>query len=172
MQNPVLETIYDRRSIRKYVDKPVPSEVITEILKAGQYAPSARNKRPCHFVVVNERPLLDQLRVRHPYAAMLETAPVCLVVCGEEAAAVPGYWMIDCAAATQNILLAAKALGLGSCWMGVAPREERMAAVTEILRLPEGIKPFAMVAIGYAANEPARPERFDETRIHYNGWTV
>lgn len=170
MQNPVLETLYDRRSIRDYKETPVPEDLVLEILKAAQYAPSARNTRPWHFVVVTDRELINTLRSRHPYASMLEKAPVCIVVCGDESKATPGYWMIDCAAATENMLLAAKALGLGTCWMGVAPREERMSAVTEVLHLPEGIKPFAMVAVGYPAREPARPNRFEASRIHYNGW--
>lgn len=166
----MLDAIYSRRSIRKYETRPVEDEKVTEVLKAAMYAPSARNCRPWHFIVADDREVLEKIMEVHPYSKMLETAPVCIMVCGDTALEAPGYHVVDCAAATQNILLAAKELGLGTCWLGVTPRPERIEPLAELFALPENIIPFALVALGYPAEEPERPERFDSTRIHKNKW--
>lgn len=166
----MLNTIYARRSIRSYDPRPVEAEKVEEVLRAAMYAPSARNRRPWHFVVVDDRVLLEKIMEVHPHSKMLRTAPVCVLVCGDRAQEAPGYHIIDCAAATQNMLLAACALGLGTCWLGVEPRRERMEPIAELFSLPEGIVPFALVALGYPAEAPARPERFDALLVHKNKW--
>ena len=109
----MLDTIYDRRSIRKYLDKPVDEKTIAEIIKAGMYAPSAVNKQPWHFIVITEKTVMRDIKNLHPYAASLETAPVAIMVCGDTALEfAPNFYLTDCAAVTENILLAAKWLGL------------------------------------------------------------
>ncbi len=138
---------------------------------AGMYAPSARNQQPWHFLVIDERSLLDRIREVHPYASMLSGAALAILVCGDESLELSkGYWSVDCAAATQNILLAAHALGLGAVWLGVYPREERQAGIREIFGFPPEIHPFALISVGYPAEERPHPDRFREDRIRWNSW--
>ena len=165
----MLESIMDRRSIRVFTDEPVSEKDIRTVLECGMMAPSAEDCRPWSFVVVDDKEVLAKLRDSQPYSTSLRTAPACICVCGVETA-VPGYYQQDCAAATMNILTAAKELGLGTCWMGVAPRPERMEAVREILGVPEDVNPFCIIALGYPAQQRPRPERWDEAHIHRNKW--
>lgn len=132
-------------------------------------APSAMDARPWQFVVVDDRDTLNTLSDNHPYAKMLREAPMCICVCGVQGQ-IKDYYQQDCAAATMNILIAARELGLASCWMGVAPREERMAAVRRVLGIPENVMPFNLIALGHPAEERPRPDRWDPGRIHKNRW--
>lgn len=163
-----------RRSIRRYEHRPVPDEVISQLLEAAMAAPSASNERPWHFVVVTRRDLLDQLAVRHPYAHMLTDAPLCIVPCGD-LDLVPegpsgGFWVQDVSASTENLLLAATALGLGTVWCGVYPRQERVDMVREILSIPSRIIPLCLVPVGFPAeHKPARTQH-DPERIHREVW--
>ena len=153
-ENPVIDAILKRRSIRRYLGKSVDKSKIKELLIAGMYAPSARNQQPWHFIVIDERELLEKIMKVHPYASMLSGAAFAILVCGDEDLELSrGYWSVDCAAATQNILLAAHAVGLGAVWLGVYPREERQEGIREIFSLPGHIHPFALVSAGYPAEE-------------------
>jgi nitroreductase len=166
-----LESIFSRRSVRLYSPKPVPKDVINEILKAGMCAPSAGNERPWHFIVLTERALLDEIPKFHPYSGMLKQAHAAILVCGEVALEKhKGYWVLDCAAATQNMLLAAHAKGLGSVWCGVYPTEDRVANLQKLLALPETIVPFSLLPLGFPAEIKQAPDRFDAARVHENGW--
>jgi nitroreductase len=161
-----IETIINRRSIRKYTDKPVDKEVIVQLLKAGMYAPTARNSRAWQFVVIQKREILHHLSQLHPYGKMLHEAPLAIVVCGDRNIdKEEGYLAINCAAATQNILLAAHELGLGSVWLGVYPRQERMKEISEFLQLPEHLMPVSLISLGYPAEHRAFPERFELEKI-------
>jgi len=165
------EAIMTRRSIRAYTPKPVGEELIQQLLAAAMSAPSASNRQPWHFLVITERRQLDALTAILPYGQMLKQAPLAIVVCGDrERQPMDGYWVQDCSAATENILLAAHATGLGAVWLGVYPREERIQELTRLLGLPEQVSPLAVLSIGYPAEhkEPAR--RFDESRIHRDRW--
>jgi nitroreductase len=164
----MIEAIYKRRSIRKYKSTPVSEEQIRKLLEAAMMAPSARNRQPWHFVVCTDRDQIDRLRKAHPYSSMLAEAPLCIAVCADPDET--GYYQQDCGAATQNLLLAACDMGLGTCWLGVAPRPDRMKAVAEVLGLPDGIVPFNLIAVGYPDEERPTPDRFDESRIHYDRW--
>ena len=166
----MFETIKNRRSIRKYTSEPVTEEQLHTLLECAMLAPSAADRRTWRFVVINDRDILNELSDNHPYAKMLKEAPVCICVCGVDDPDVPSYYQQDCAAATMNILLAAKEMGLGTCWMGVAPRPERMAAVRRILGIPEDIMPFNLIAVGHPAEERQRPERWDNSMMHLNRW--
>lgn len=168
--NPI-DFILNRRSIRKYSDKKIENSVVLEIIKAGMYAPSAVNKQPWHFILIDDRSLLEAIIKMHPNAGMLSSAPAAILVCGDENRQHDkGYWIADCGAATQNILLAAHALGLGTCWIGLYPREQRMAAIKEMFNLPGHIQAFALVALGHPSEQKPRPERFDPSRIYHNNW--
>jgi len=166
-----LETILTRRSIRRYRETPVKKRVIEQLLRAAMAAPSSRNEQPWVFIVMDNRSLLDKVPAFHPYAAMIKTAPAAILVCADERRFLSEeIWAQDCAAATQNILLAAHGLGLGAVWLGIYPRRERVAGMTRLLSLPESIIPFSLVALGHSAEEKPPSNRFDASRIHWNGW--
>jgi nitroreductase len=166
-----LDYILDRRSIRRFTDQKIDSKQIKAILTAAMYAPSAVNMQPWHFVVIDESSMMEKIMEIHPYARMLQTASHAVVVCGDEQAQHDdGYWVVDCGAATQNLLLAAHTMGLGACWVGLHPREERKSAFSRLLKLPSHVKPFALVALGYPEEQKARPDRFHSEKVKYNGW--
>jgi nitroreductase len=166
-----LDAILSRRSIRRYTDKPVPTETVRKLLEAGMAAPSANNKQPWHFVVITEREILDAIPDFHPYSRMLFEASLAILVCGDSSLeSHPGYMAQDCAAAVENILIAANGMGLGAVWLGVYPREERMAGMKELLKIPEGFIPFALISIGYATEEKPPSRRYSESRVHQNKW--
>ena len=170
-ENPVIGALLKRRSIRRYNSKPVDKSDIRLMLKAGMYAPSARNEQPWHFMVIDDRGLLDKIREVHPYASMLSGAALAILVCGDEHLELSkGYWPVDCSAATQNILLAAHELGLGAVWLGVYPRQERQSAINKIFELPSHVRPFSLISIGHPAEEKYVPDRFKENRIRWNEW--
>lgn len=167
----MLDTILKRRSIRRYTDRNVSEEIVTDLLKAAMSAPSAHNQQPWEFVVITERDLLDAIPSFHPYSQMLTGAPLAILVCCNTTNfAAEDFWPQDCAAATENILLAATELGLGSVWLGVYPREDLMKGLKDLLTLPEHIKPFAIISLGYPAVEKGPSNRFDPARVHRNGW--
>lgn len=160
-----------RRSIRSFKPDPLDREQVEELVRAGMYAPSAVNCQPWHFIVIDERPVMDQIMEIHPYAGMLREAQYAVMVCGDEKLEhAPGYWVVDCGAATQNILLAAHSKGIGAVWLGLHPREERKKAMSKLFELPGHVKPFALIALGYPNEEKPVPERFKRERIHFNRW--
>lgn len=168
-----MDTIKNRRSIRKYTDQEVTEETLRELLEAGMCAPSAGNERPWHFIIVKERDHLEEIMKVHQYSRMLKEAPLAIVVCADLTLnKYPGkdYWIQDCAAATENILLAAQEKGLGTCWLGVYPTEERVQGLKKILNLPENVIPVSGIAVGYPAESKAPIERYDETRVHRDRW--
>jgi nitroreductase len=169
----LLEIIKKRRSIRRFTTQQVEKEKIAALLEAAMYAPSAVNKQPWHFIVIDDHAVMKRIMEAHPHSKMFETANIGVLVCGDlQLHHGPGYWIADCAAATENILLAATTLGLGSCWVGIYPREDRMKAMKEIFVLPDHVEAFALVAIGYAAEQKNTPERFFQEKIHFNQWKV
>ncbi|NOX53949.1 MAG: nitroreductase family protein [Planctomycetes bacterium] len=166
-----LECIRTRRSIREYTEQPVSEELVEQLLRAAMMAPSARNQQPWHFVVIDDRQLLQQIPDFHPNGAMAAQAPLAILVCGDVSLELsPGYWPIDCAAAVQNLLLAAHALGLGAVWTGVYPREERMNGFRKMLGLPDNVIPHTLIPVGYPAERPATEDRYRPDRVHRNGW--
>ncbi|MBN1138433.1 MAG: nitroreductase family protein [Anaerolineae bacterium] len=165
------EAIMTRRSIRAYTAQPVDEGLIKELLAAAMSAPSASDRQPWHFVVITERRQLDAMTAILPYGQMLKQAPLAIVVCGDrERQPMEGYWVQDCSAATENILLAAHARGLGAVWLGVYPREERIQGISRLLGLPEQAPPLAVLSIGYPAEQAGTADRYDESRIHRDRW--
>lgn len=166
-----LQAILTRRSIRSYTPQGVTDEQVHQILAAGMAAPSAGGQAPWHFVVIRDRPTLDTIRTVHPYAQMLAEATVAiLVACDEREETHKGFWVQDCAAATENMLVAIQGLGLGAVWLGVYPREARVAGIRQILGMPDHLVPFALLPIGYPAESLPEADRYDESRVHHDRW--
>jgi len=151
-----LENILTRRSIRKYTDKPISEEDILDILKTAMAAPSARNLQPWEFIVIDNREILDKIPDIQPYTKMILQAPLAFVVCGN-AKVSENYWVQDCSAATQNLLLAIHAKGLGAVWCGLYPNKERVDGIKKLLNLPENIIPLNIIPAGYPAEEKEPP---------------
>lgn len=167
----MLNTIFERRSVRQYIDKPVETEKLQNVLKAAMYAPSAHNKQPWHFIVFDSKEKISDLRKLHPWGHPMDTAPIVIMVCGDtELEAEKGFYYTDCAASVENMLLAAKEQGLDTCWMGIFPNVEREKEFAKHLYLPSNIKPYALVSLGYSNAERSVPQRFHEDKIHYNEW--
>lgn len=168
-----MECIYTRRSIRKYQDKPVPDQLLTEILGAAMTAPSAINEQPWHFVVVKNRDKLKEISTAVPYVAMAAGAGAGILVAAEPALCKdPDFWPLDCSNATMSILLACRALGLGAVWCAVHPKQDRMAKYRAMLGVPGSIMPFAFVCLGWPDQEAGRVNRFKPERIHRENWNT
>jgi nitroreductase len=166
-----MKAIRARRSIRRFTQEPVPDESIKALLEAAMSAPSAGNQQPWEFVVIKDRAVLDRIPDVHPYAQMCRQAQAAIVVCGNlERDSHRGFWVQDCAAATQNILIAATDQGLGSVWCGVHPREDRVSGLRKLLGLPDHIVPLSLIPIGHPAENKPASERFDPARIHHDKW--
>ncbi|MFO8007894.1 MAG: nitroreductase family protein [Candidatus Brocadiia bacterium] len=166
-----IQAIMTRRSIRSYTGEPVSDEEVEQLLRAAMAAPSAGNQQPWHFVVVRDEDTMRRITEVHPYSSMLREAEVCIAVCAEMALEKhEGYWVQDCSAATQNILLAAHALGLGAVWLGVHPREDRKNGVREILGLPDGVECLSLISVGRPAEKAGPAGRYDESRVHGETW--
>ena len=166
--NPTIETIFRRRSIRKYTDQPVEPEKLDLLLQAAMAAPSAMNCKPWEFVVVTEPEKLAQFRKRLIFGD--RNAPAAIVVCGN-----PGlstnpaarlFWVQDCSAATENILIAAVGLGLSTVWIGVHPVAKFVKIVREIVSLPKSVTPLCVIYVGYATEEKPARTQYDEQRVH------
>jgi len=163
----VFEAIFNRRSIRSFKPGIISDEQVQQMLKAAMFAPSASNNQPWHFIVIRDRKTLDAIMEFHGSAKMLKDALLAIYVAGYvDPARLPGYWMIDCANATENLLLAAHALGLGAVWLGLAPNPQRMEPMAKLIPLPQSYQPFALVALGIPAVVPEQPDRFKPERIH------
>ena len=171
--NEVLQVIANRRSIRKYQDREVDEATITLLLKAGMAAPSAHNLQPWEFIVVTDRKTIDLIANAHSGGKMLYEAPLCICVCGDLERAhkdFTDYWVQDCSAATENILLAVEALGLGAVWCGVHPRPDRVKPVREILGLPSTVIPLNVIAVGYPDDNPPVKDKWREDGVHWQKW--
>jgi len=166
-----MEAILTRRSIRRYLKDPVPKELLAELLEAAMSAPSASNEQPWQFVVLTEPEVLGSVPKYHPYSSMVPQAQAAVLVCGDLGLARGmDWWVQGCAAATQNLLLAARAKGLGAVWLGVYPDRGRVSGMRELLGLPESIAPFALVPLGWPAEPSRKADRYREERVRYNRW--
>ena len=167
MDDPILT----RRSIRAYTTEPVADDQVERLLRAAMAAPSAGNQQPWRFVVVTERATLAAIPAFHPYARMLAQAPLAIVVCtATEGLRWPAFADQDCAAAVENILIEAAAIGLGAVWLGVHPLEERVTGLRRLLGVPDDVIPFAVVPVGHPAESREPSARFDPGRVHHERW--
>lgn len=166
-----MEAIFNRKSIRKYKDIKVSEEIVEKLLKAAMAAPSAGNQQPWEFVVLRDKEVMRKITEFHPYSKMLLNTDVAIVICGDEAKEkFKGYWVQDCSAAAENILLAAEAMGLGAVWLGVYPMEDRVSSLKELLNLPDSVIPLSIIPVGYPDEQRKPADRFNEERIHYDRW--
>jgi len=163
------ELIENRRSIRNFeTAKPVTREQIDRLLEAAMMAPSACNSRPWEFIAVTKREILDEIARLHPHAKMCETAAAAIVVVAIPQEGKPqGFFPQDCGAATQNILLEAVSLGLGTCWCGIHPNEERLPFFRTMFDIPLPKIPFCVIAVGTPAEFPRRRGFFDKSKVTY-----
>lgn len=169
----VIENIMTRTSIRQYTSQPIPKDTLVSIVKAGMAAPSAVNLQPWSFIIIDEPKTLNKLNEVHPYSN-LKTATAAVVVCGlldkTDNEGIREYWVQDCSAASENILLAAHAYGVGAVWCGVYPTEERVKAVSEVLDIPENVIPLNIITMGFPAENPEPKDKFKTDNIHYQKW--
>lgn len=172
--NSAFNNILTRVSVRRYTDETITDGQLTAILHAAMSAPSGVNKQPWEFIVVDDRALLTRLADALPYAKMAAQAPLAIVVCGNKERMLPGVdanlWEQDCSAASENILLAAHALGLGGVWTCLYPHTDRMDATRRILNIGDGIVPFNLIPIGHAVAEHAPMAKWHIDRVHFNGF--
>lgn len=165
-------SILGRVSVRRYADNTVTPEQVSAILHAAMSAPSGVNKQPWEFIVVDDRNLLTQLADALPYAKMTAQAPVAILVCGNKDRFLPGVddvlWEQDLSAASENILLAAHAIGLGGVWTCIYPQEERIIPVRSILNLPANLIPFNLIPIGHLEKDHAPMDKWHPERVHQN----
>jgi len=171
--NPILTPIFARRSIREYTQQDIPDDMIRDLLEAAMAAPSAVAKDPWHFIIVRVQQTRDRIADALPNGQMLRQAPVGLVICGDLGKAHDcqlSYLLQDCSAAIQNLLLGASMLGLGACWLGVHPRDERIAHIRELFALPDQILPVAAIALGWPAARPRPRTRFNKAAVHWETW--
>lgn len=166
-----LEAIRTRRSVRVYTEAPVEDALVRQILACGMQAPSACNEQPWQFVVVRDKALLRQVGAINPYAGYAKSAPVAILVAGDKTLdKCGGYWIEDCSACAQNMLLAAHALGLGAVWTGIFPLPERIAGFQKLFGLPDTVVPLALLVMGHPASRPAPQDRFRADRVHNDRW--
>jgi nitroreductase len=170
----IIKTIYKRRSVRTYLDRVVAKETIITLLKAAMAAPTAVNCQPWEFIVVDDGDKLAKIKVECIFARY--NAPLCIVVCGNMKLTLKGQdhdlWIQDCSAATENILIAATSLGLGSVWIGIYPVSNRIQLIQKIFKMPEHVIPLSLVYLGYPAEEPEPRTRYNEKRIYWQEYEL
>jgi len=171
--NPKLNFIFSRRSVRKYEKREIPPELLNDLFEAAMAAPSAVARDPWHFLLIRERDTLDEIVKILPHGQMLRQAPAAVIVCGDIDLAHSNelsYMLQDLSAAVENILLAATALDLGSCWLGMHPRPERISGIRKLFSLPENIIPMCGIALGWPAEIPEPRTRYKPERVHMEKW--
>ncbi len=166
-----VDAIMTRRSVRDFTDEPVIDADLEAVLRAAMAAPSASNERPWHFIVVRDETARHRLARATPFSGPIARAPVAFVVCADRLAVRhKGFWVIDCAAAIENALLAAHSIGLGGVWIGVHPSRVMVASVRSAIKLPRHVVPHSMVALGHPSRVPPPVDRFDSARVHLESW--
>ena len=163
-----MKAIFERKSIRKYTNQPIEKEIIEKILAAGMSAPSARDERPWHFIVVQDKNTLKEMSQLTPYAGMLEHAAMGMVVCADQNHHLNiDYDLQDCAAVTENMMIEANYLGIGTCWLGGYPNADRLENITKYFQLPEHMQPMWMISFGYPDENPTVKNKWDNSKIHW-----
>ncbi|MGA2478240.1 MAG: nitroreductase family protein [Spirochaetia bacterium] len=166
-----MNAIYQRKSIRKFTEEAIPREKLLEFVKAGMNAPSAGNSQPWHFIVMTDRAVLLKVLEFHPYSHPLKEAAAAVCVCAEAALEKhKGFWVQDCAAATENMLLEIAGQGYGGVWLGVYPVEERVKGLRSLLGVPEDIVPFSLVAVGRPAEAMDRKTIYVPEKVRSERW--
>lgn len=166
------DVLYKRRSIRSFTEEPVSREDIEVLLRAAMVAPTAHNAQNWRFIVVDDKELLYKVPLINPYARMARRAPLGILVCGDlQTQKVEGFWLQNCCAAIENILLAVTGLGLGAVWTGISEQySDSVLRYQELFHLPQHIMPAGFLIIGHGKKEAKSVDRFDSTKVHYNVW--
>jgi nitroreductase len=166
-----MEAILSRRSIRKYTTEPISEHTLHALLDAAMNAPSSANGQPWHFVIITDQKILNEIPKFHQYSNMVKEAPMAIVICGDLKLEMgKGIWVQDCSAATENLLIAAHANGLGAVWLGVYPMEERVDGVRKLINLPDHIMPLCIIVVGHPAESKPPGNRFNPERVHRDKW--
>ena len=169
-----IDDILTRTSVRSYSGEPVDSAQIDTLLRAAMAAPTAVDKQPWRFVVINDKSILKTISEKFGSMKMAENASVAVVMCGDMEAALPDeareFWVQDVSAASENLLLAAHAMGLGAVWCGIYPLPDRVEEFSEMLRLPQSVIPMACICVGYPSGTPAPKDKWNPANIHYKCW--
>ncbi|NPV87462.1 MAG: nitroreductase family protein [Anaerolineae bacterium] len=166
-----IEAIMTRRSVRKFLERQIPPEMVEKLLRAAMQAPSAVNQQLWHFIVITDRQQLERVTEYHSSSQMLHKAPLGILICGDQTLEKrPNTWFQDCSAATQNVLLAAHAMGLGAVWLGIMHDAGRVEGTRRVFNLPPHILPLSLVAVGYAEETPPPEDRYLPERVRYNSW--
>lgn len=166
-----MKALLTRRSIRLFRPEPVEPEIIRSVVEAAMHAPSAGNQQPWRFVLIQDRAALKRISEDHPYASAVDSCSLAILICGATRDLPhPDFWAVDCAAATENLMLAAHMQGLGSLWVGLYPRRDRMAILSRLVHLPEDVEPFALIPIGYPLERPEQPDRYRPEWIRSEHW--
>ncbi len=172
--NDTIKTIMNRKSVRAYKEGPVSKEQLEVIVKAGMAAPTAVDKRPWEFIVVTDKAMLKKLSDVLPYAKMVEKAGAAIIVAGDldrqQGGRESDFWMVDCSAATENILLAIESLGLGAVWTAVYPDKERIEAVRKLLKIPSTVVPLNVIPVGIPTGAEKPKDKWNPKQLHWNGW--
>jgi nitroreductase len=166
--DPKLDIIFARRSIRRYTGEALTEQQTTSLLEAAMAAPSANNRQPWHFVAVTDKRVLGDLADVHPYGKMLPQAALAIAVCGDPS--ISSWWVQDCSAATENILIAAAGLGLGAVWLGCHGNREREEAIGAVLSVPQGINVLSLISIGHPNERREARTQYNAGRVHRNQW--
>ncbi|MDL2309168.1 nitroreductase family protein [Bacteroidales bacterium OttesenSCG-928-B11] len=175
----VLQTILNRRSIRNYIpNKPIPQDVLYELIKAGMAAPTAKNRQPWAFIAITDSNILKKLGNILPHGKMLAEAGGAIVVCGDMTQTLEGaggdFWIQDCAAASENIMIASQAFGLGAVWVGIYPNKfigvENVIKMNKVLNLPGSVIALNVISLGYPDSDEKPKDKYDESKIHLNSW--
>ena len=162
-----MNSIFHRVSIRKYQQCAVPDKLLTLLLRAAMAAPSAGNQQPWEFYIVRDRSAIQALSKATPYSLCAAQAPVVIVPCMRVGCLSDAHRLLDLSAATENLLLQADSLGLGACWIGIAPQPEWIESIRKILSLPSTLEAFALIPCGFPAEERVQQDRFEPQRVHY-----
>lgn len=174
-ENPAYAAVVSRVSVRQFENKAVPDQLVAALLHAAMSAPSGVNRQPWELVVIDDRTILEKLAAGLPYAASAAKAPLAIILCGNNSRFLDGddstLWVQDLAAASENILIAANALGLGGVYTCIYPHPDRMETVSEILGLPEDIIPFNLIPIGYPVRHKDAMDKWRPERVHINGYS-
>lgn len=165
-----MDILLERKSIRRYTDEDIKHDDLEYILRAAMAAPTARNSRCYSFIVIKDKAMHEKIASAYQYSQMILNAPVAILVVGDKSLAYKNYLPQDCAASTQNILLAATARGYGSVWCGIYSDQEKSSAMSKLLNLPESIEPFSLVVIGKSQDNTPVKNRWQPDKIKYETW--
>lgn len=168
IMNETLQTIFARTSVRSYSSEPISQDTLEMIVKAGMAAPTGMNRQPWQFVVVSGDEAMKSLSEKIPQVRMLKEAAAAIVVLGNPE--ISDNWMLDCSAATENILLAAQSMGIGAVWTAGYPYPDRIAPITAALNIPSPWIPLCLIPMGYPSGENTPKDKWDPAKVHYNGW--